>query len=131
MSILLFPIWLILHPNFFKKLIKSCTSGSHAQFLSSVLPFEKHEAINIFSVAPTDIFGNLIRQPFKPLLAETIIYPFFTLTLAPIFFRAFKCKSIGLDPMEHPPGKDTLAVPYFAKSGPKTKTPARIVFKKP
>ena len=43
----------------------------------------------------------------------------------------FKCKSIGLDPIEHPPGKDTLAVPYFAKSGPKTKTPARIVFKKP
>ena len=55
----------ILNPNFFKKLIKSLTSGSVAQFLSFVIPFAKQEAIKAFSVAPTDIFGNFIFVPFN------------------------------------------------------------------
>ena len=92
------------------------------------MPFAKDDAINIFCVAPTDIFGNFIKLPFKPFFAEAIIYPFFTFMLAPIFFNAFKCKSIGLDPIKHPPGNETFAEPYFASRGPKTKTPALMVF---
>ena len=37
------------------------------------------------------------------------------------------CRSTGLDPIAHPPGKETRACPYFASKGPKTKTPALIV----
>ena len=40
---------------------------------SLVFPSAKHEVINIFSVAPTDIFGNLIKHPFKPFFAEAIM----------------------------------------------------------
>ena len=50
--------------------------------------------------------------------------------LAPIFFNAFKCKSTGLAPIAHPPGKETLALLYLASKAPKTKKPARIVFKR-
>ena len=69
----LFPILLILHPIFFKKLIRSFISGSVAQFLNFVLPLEKHAAIKTFSVAPTDIYGNFILQPFRPFFAEAKI----------------------------------------------------------
>ena len=37
---------------------------------------------------------------------------------------------IGLEPIAHPPGKDTFASLYLANKGPRTKTPARIVFKR-
>ena len=36
---------------------------------------------------------------------------------------------MGLEPIAHPPGKDTLAIPYYASRGPSTKTPARIVLR--
>ena len=101
-----------------------------AQFLSLVLPLAKHDAIKIFSVAPTDILGNFIKHPFKPFFADATIYPFFIFILAPILFKNSKCKFIGLDPIAHSPGRETLATLYFANKGPKTKTPARIVFKR-
>ena len=63
----LFPVHLTLQPMFLKKLIKSLISGSIAQFFRIVFPFAKVAAIIKFSVAPTDIFGNLILFPFKPL----------------------------------------------------------------
>ena len=72
-SIPLFPLLLILHPIFFKKLIRSFISGSIAQFLNFVSPLEKQAAIKTFSVAPTDISGNFILQPFKPFFAEAKI----------------------------------------------------------
>ena len=37
-------------------------------------------------------------------------------------------KSIGLAPIAHPPGKETLDLPNLAINGPKTKIPALIVF---
>ena len=48
----------------------------------------------------------------------------------PNFDNAFKCISIGLVPIAHPPGKDTFAKPNFASNGPRTKIPALIVFTK-
>ena len=44
----LFPTLLILHPSFFKKLIRSFISGSIAQFLNFVSPLEKQDAIKTF-----------------------------------------------------------------------------------
>ena len=66
----LFPTLLILHPSFFKNTIKSFISGSTAQFLNLVSPLEKQAAIKTFSVAPTDIVGNFITQPFNPFLLK-------------------------------------------------------------
>ena len=37
---------------------------------------------------------------------------------------------IGLDPIAHPPGKETFATPYFDKRDPKTRTPALIVLRR-
>ena len=61
---------LILHPIFFKKEIKSLISGSIAQFDRIVFPFACAAAIIAFSVAPTEIEGNLILLPMRPFLAE-------------------------------------------------------------
>ena len=42
------PTHLILKPIFFKKITKSFTSGSEAQFLNLVFPLAKHEAENYY-----------------------------------------------------------------------------------
>ena len=47
---------------FIKKLTKSLISGSIAQFDKIVFPLAKHDAIIKFSVAPTEILGNLIYR---------------------------------------------------------------------
>ena len=45
----------------------------------------------------------------------------------PSFAKAFRCKSIGLTPILHPPGVETFAFPYLASIGPSTRMPALIV----
>ena len=85
-------------------------------------------ASKAFSVAPTDTLGKVILFPFKPFFASAIINPFFILIFAPNFFNAKRCKSTGLEPIAHPPGSEILAFLYLANNGPKTKTPALIVF---
>ena len=67
--IIFLPITLITLPNFFKKFIRSKTSGSIAQFDRVVIPFALKAASKAFSVAPTEMDGNLILQPVKPFLA--------------------------------------------------------------
>ena len=52
-----------MHPISFKKFTKSLISGSIAQFDKMVVPFAKLAAIIKFSVAPTEILGNLILFP--------------------------------------------------------------------
>ena len=91
------------------------------------MPFAWTAAKIAFSVAPTDMLGNLNFVPFKPLTAEAKIYPFLILIFAPSFFNANKCKSTGLVPIAHPPSNEILHF-YIASKGPKTKTPALIVF---
>ena len=44
-----------------------------AQLFKTVLPFAPYAASNAFSVAPTEIDGNLILEPFNPFLASAII----------------------------------------------------------
>ena len=48
-----------------RNIIKSKISGSIAQFLRVVFPFAFTAANKAFSVAPTEIIGNLIVVPFK------------------------------------------------------------------
>ena len=60
-------------PNFFKKEIRSKISGSIAQLDSTVFPSAPHAAINAFSVAPTEIDGNLILLPIRPFFASAIM----------------------------------------------------------
>ena len=85
-------------------------------------------ASKAFSGAPTEIDGKLILAPFNPCLASAKIYPSFIFIFAPNFFKANKCKSTGLEPIAHPPGKETFAFPYLVNNEPKTNTPALIVF---
>ena len=47
------------------KFTRSFISGSIAQLDKTVVPSAIDEAIIKFSVAPTDIFGNLIFAPFN------------------------------------------------------------------
>ena len=92
---------LILQPSFFKNFTKSRISGSIAQFDRTVSPFALKAANIAFSVAPTEIVGNLIFAPVKPFFASAIIYPSLIFIFAPSFFRANKCKSTGLVPIAH------------------------------
>ena len=64
------PFKLIFAPNFLRNCIKSFTSGSIAQFFKIVLPLALKAAIKAFSVAPTEIYGNFIFEPFKPFFAS-------------------------------------------------------------
>ena len=66
----LFPIHFIFAPALFKKFVRSILiSGSIAQFFKIVFPLASVAASIAFSVAPTEILGNLIIDPFKPLCA--------------------------------------------------------------
>src|SRR5438034_3476780 len=47
---------------------------------------------------------------------------------APIACRPFTCWSTGRSPIAQPPGSETFARPQRARSGPRTRTDARIVF---
>ena len=111
-----------------KKSIRSFISGSIAQFSINVGPLACTAANIAFSVAPTETLGNLKFAPLSPLVAEATIYPFLIFIFAPNFFSANKCKSTGLVPIAHPPGSETFAFPHLLRIGPKTKTPALIVF---
>ena len=57
----------ILVPSFFKKLIRSIISGSIAQLSIVVTPLACAAAKIAFSVAPTEILGNLNFAPLSPL----------------------------------------------------------------
>ena len=48
-------------------------SGSIAQFLSIVFPLALNAASKAFSVAPTEMWGKLIFDPFNPFLASAMI----------------------------------------------------------
>ena len=80
----------ILHPVLIKKLTKSFISGSIAQLFKIVFPFAKFAAIIKFSVAPTEIFGKIYFDPFKPFGAVAYTYPWIILYFTPSLDSAFK-----------------------------------------
>ena len=74
----------------------------------------------MFSVAPTLGKSKLISVP-TILSVVQIILPKFSCTCIPNFLNPFKCKSIGLEPISHPPGYENVACLYLP-----IKLPAKI-----
>ena len=87
-------------------------SGSFAAFVKTVTPSAKQEAKIIFSVAPTLGKSKCICVP-TILSASQIISPYSSFILIPSFSKPFKCKSIGLEPISHPPVCDSLWIHKF------------------
>ena len=98
-----------------------------AQLISVVFPSANVAAIIRFSVPVTVTFSKVYSVPFNFFTFPTI-YPCSIENSTPIFESPFRCKSTGLAPIKHPPGRDTFARPYFARSGPRTKNDALMVF---
>ena len=105
---------------------RSMISGSIAAFSSTVRPSARVAAISTFSVAPTLTMSNTTRAPRRR-FAVALTKPWSTLTWAPSACMPLRCWSIGREPIAQPPGSDTSAAPYFASSGPRTSTEARMV----
>ena len=98
---------LIFAPALFKNFTKSSISGSLAALVNTVFPSAKHDANIIFSVAPT--LGKS-KSIWHPLISSElqIMFPYSSFILTPNFSNPFRCKSIGLAPMSHPPVCDSL-----------------------
>ena len=106
-SILSVPHPLIFAPILFKNFARSSISGSFAAFVNIVVPSPKQDARIMFSVAPTLGKSKLICVPFI-LSALHLISPYSSFISTPNFSNPFKCKSIGLEPISHPPVCDSL-----------------------
>ena len=117
-------------PIFSNMSTRSMTSGSTAAFVMIVVPFARHAAIVMFSVAPTETFGKWIFAPWRPPSASNQTQPFwlFGTSVAPIFFRATIWKSTGRPDVwiRQPPGPWTFASENRAMRGPKTVNPPRV-----
>ena len=127
MMIVSVPWPVIFAPIAFRQFPRSIISGSLAALMIWVLPLARLAAIIVFSVAPTDTTGNTILFPTRPFLHRALIYPSASSTIAPNCCIAQMCKSTGRVPIAHPPGKETLTLPYLANKGPSTNMEARIL----
>ena len=117
----------ILAPILIKKLIISSISGSWAALTIVVFPFAKQLAIITFWVPPTLGKSKKIVVPSNSFSALASTKPASWIIVAPKASKPFKCWSIGLLPIEHPPGIATFALPSRANIGPNTKNEARIL----
>ena len=79
-------------------------SASRAALFITVFPFAKVAAIIKLIVAPTDAKSKNIFAPCNS-LASIIYFVSSFVIVAPKDSNPFRCKSIGLDPILHPPGK--------------------------
>ena len=109
----------------FKQFAKSIISGSIAAFVILVTPCAKTEAKIMFSVAPT--LGKS-----KSIFAPTILSHLHTINppsseiFIPNFLKLFRCRSIGLAPISHPPGYENLASLNLPIKAPASITVERI-----
>ena len=83
-----------------------------AAFVIIVVPSPKHAAKIMFSVAPTLGKSRLIWFPIILSLSHTIS-PNSSFIFIPSFSNPFRCKSIGLAPISHPPVCDSLWIHKF------------------
>ena len=81
------------------------------------MPLAFTAANMMFKVAPTLATSKNISAPCKS-GASMIYLSSICSIFAPIFSNPFKCKSIGLDPILHPPGKDISTCLYFVNKVP-------------
>ena len=105
-------------PILFKKLATSTICGSFAAFSITQIPSAKEAAIIMFIVAPTDTLSKKILLPVN-LEVSTSTIPLLTSASAPNALNPFRCKSIGLLPILHPPGSATFAFLYFPSKAPR------------
>ena len=84
-----------------------------------VVPFARQAAIIISSVAPTLGNESVIFVPQSPFGTQHSRYPCFSRISAPISRSELRCKSIGLEPISHPPGNEILALPVRARIAPR------------
>ena len=72
---------------------------SVSEICNTVKEFEE----NVIKRENSEVIEERLGKVFK-LSLKHFIYPFFSSIFIPNFLSAFKCKSIGLDPIAHPPG---------------------------
>ena len=120
------PIPLIFAPIRFSMLHRSCTWGSLAAFVISVLPSARTAAITAFSVAVTDASSKNNSLPTSLFAVNSNL--FVTATRAPSSVSARKCVSSLRLPITSPPGGKSAALPVLATRGPANKMDARIFF---
>ena len=102
------------------------TSGSRAQFSSTLRPSASTAAMSRFSV-PVTVGRSKTNFAPRNFCADASTYPCVSSMRAPSAARPFRCWSMGRAPMAQPPGSETRARPSRASSGPSTRTDARIV----
>ena len=99
---MLLPAPCIFAPILFRKLARSTISGSIAAFTILVSPSARVASSIIFSVAPTLGKSRWISVPII-LSAVQLIKPASSFISTPSSLNAFRCRSIGLAPISHPP----------------------------
>ena len=82
-----------------------------------VIPSASVAAIITLIVAPTETTSKNIFAPIS-LSALTLTAPCSIVTSAPRASNPFICWSIGLTPIEHPPGRTTLALLNLDNNAP-------------
>ena len=107
----------IFAPALFNKFATSTIWGSLAAFSIVVTPSAITDANIRFIVAPTLTISKYIFVPIKR-SAFNFKRPWLISTVAPSFSNPFKCKSIGLVPRLHPPGRGITASLYFPSKAP-------------
>jgi len=115
--IVLVPAPVIFAPILFKNIAIFTISGSLAALSIIVVPSAFTAASIIFIVAPTLAKSKYILLPFNSSALIIILFSSY-LILAPRLSNPFKCKSIGLDPILHPPGYETTAFLYLPRRAP-------------
>ena len=107
----------IFAPMLFRSSAMFTISASRAALLIIVVPLANVAAIMIFIVAPTDAKSKKILAPWSSLASRMYFESSFVI-VAPRASKPFKCKSIGLEPILHPPGKYISTCLYLASSEP-------------
>ena len=104
---------------------RSCTCGSQAAFMITVVPRARAAAISAFSVPVTLASSRWISAPSRPSGARRR-YSRSTSTSAPSAANAIRWVSTRRRPITSPPGGGTSAAPKRASSGPASRIEARM-----
>ena len=103
---------------------RAATSGSRAALRTVTSPSAPMAAIRMFSVAPTLGKGSSMTPPRRRSQRQRSSSPDCS-TRTPIASRAFRCRSMGLRPIQQPPGSHRHASPQRARSAPRKTTEER------
>ena len=114
-------------PQRFRNAARSTISGSRAAPRSTVSPCAQTAASSSVSVAPTLGNRRVISAPCRPEGASSTSRPGpASSSCTPIRARPVRCRSMGREPILHPPGSTVSARPSRASSGAQKRMEARI-----